>query len=94
MTQRNRRPSDHQVFNYELSVLNVALEQLRFLDSMDSAQKQQALQELSHYYEQELDSGIKRIASNCTPTQILHFKHKLETFLEFYRQTIAQSQTQ
>jgi len=94
MTQHNRRQSDHQVLHYELSMLNVALTQLTLLESMDQAQKQQTLQELSHYYEQELDDGIKRIASKCTPTQILHFKHKLDTFVEFYRQTITQQRKQ
>ena len=94
MTQHNRRQSDHQVLHYELSMLNVALTQLTLLESMDQAQKQQTLQELSHYYEQELDDGIKRIASKCTPTQILHFKHKLDTFVEFYGRTIIQQRTQ
>ena len=94
MTQQNRRQSSHQVLHYELSMLGAALNQLTLLESMEQTQKQQTLQELSHYYEQELDDGIQRIASKCTPTQILHFKHKLDTFVQFYRQTIAQQRTQ
>lgn len=83
-----RRKSSDQIYNYEISMLNCAISQLNDLPLADPLTRGLLLQELKTYYSTEMLTGQKNVHDHCTPAQILRFRHKLHTFINFYQQTV------